>query len=216
MQCIIQARMSSSRLPGKSLIPINGITLLERVFARLEQSKALNKIIVATSDHQSDDPIEEFCESKKFAYHRSSLNNVYKRFIDTLETFPAKSFVRTCADSPLLDAKLIDLAVCKFHEGDYDLVTNTFPRTYPKGQSVEVIDTSVFYNTFKRITLPEHREHITKFFYDNHKEFNIHNLVNKKDYSDFNHCVDTADDLIRIEKLLKETRREQNWTDFLT
>ena len=144
MLCIVQARMSSKRLPGKVLMKIQGKTLIERVVERVSESKYVTKIIVATSKHNTDIPLRKLCFNKKIECYASSLSNVAHRFYEVLEKYDSKSFLRINADSPFIDPQLIDKCLFKFNNTNSDIVTNVFPRTFPKGQSVEIIKSSVF------------------------------------------------------------------------
>ncbi len=135
---IIQARMSSQRLPDKVLTMVNGKPLLQYLLERLTHCSSIDQIVVATSEDKSDDPIAVFCHEYGALCFRGPLQNVAKRFYMALEKYNLDAFVRVCCDSPMLDQKLIDQGV-KLFNGEYDLVTNTLRRSYPVGQSVEVI-----------------------------------------------------------------------------
>ena len=205
MLCIIQARMSSSRLPGKMLMDINGKTLLKRVFDRVSLSKNISKIIVATSNNKEDDKIKKHCDYLGINCFRGDLSNVAKRFMDLISTENVSSFVRINGDSPLIPPLIIDYAIKFFKENDFDLVTNVFPRTFPKGFSVEVISSKSFMKINSSLNKNQ-QEHITRKYYDNPEEFKIFNIVSHKNYSDINYCVDTLSDLKRINKLLSESQ----------
>ena len=140
MICIIQARASSRRLPNKVLIKIFGKTVLERVIKSVKRSKKITKIIVATSTDKKDNNIVKICNKLNISYFRGSLGNVAKRFSDLVMSMKCSSFIRISADSPLVDYKLINKCVLKFFTGKYDIVTNVHPRTFPKGQSIEIIN----------------------------------------------------------------------------
>ena len=136
MLVIIQARMSSRRLPGKVLMKIQGKTLIERVVEGVSRSKYVTKIIVATSKHKTDLPLRKLCLKKKINYYAGSLHNVASRFYEISKNLNVKSFVRICADSPFIDPNLIDKCLIKFNSKNYDIVTNLLPRTFessPKG-----------------------------------------------------------------------------------
>ena len=203
MICILQARMSSKRLKGKIMKKLSGKTIISRVVKQIQKSKKIKKIIIATSTKKEDDLIEKFCKKNKLIFYRGSLENVALRFLHIQKKFNLKSFVRINCDSPLINPKLIDKLINKYNEGDYDIVTNIFPRSFPKGQSVEVIKSKTFlkaYSLFKK----KHFEHVTNFFYDNYKKFKIFNLLSSKNFSDLRLCVDTKSDLKRLRELLKD------------
>ena len=203
MICIVQARMSSKRFPGKTMKSLVKKTLLQRVLNRIEFSKKIDKIIVATSTSKKDDQIEKFCIKNNYAIYRSNLNNVVKRFEGTINKFNIKDFIRISADSPLLDPKIIDHAINIYKKRKVDIVTNVFPRTFPKGQSVEIINSNIFLKFSKKITNKEYKEHITKYFYQNHKKFKIVNFTSKTKIKDINLSIDTKKDFQNIEKIIK-------------
>ena len=182
---------------------VNGIPLLGYLISRLAKTNDKTKIIIATSDKLIDDPIEKFCLERNILCFRGPSFDVAKRMLLAAKHFTVDDFVRINGDSPLIDCALIDSAVDIFHNSDYDLVTNTFPRSFPVGQSVEVIRTSTFEKTYQKMTNPEEFEHVTKYFYDYPDEFKIYNFKNKTDLSQFRLVVDTPEDLDRVRKLVK-------------
>ncbi|MDA9882898.1 NTP transferase domain-containing protein [Flavobacteriaceae bacterium] len=201
MLCIIQARMSSSRLPGKMLMQINKKPLLQRVIDRVSDSKKISKIIVATSLNQEDNQIENYCNSIRIQCYRGDLNNVVKRYMDIIENESVDAFVRISGDSPLIPPEIIDKAVICFENNDCDIVTNVFPRTYPKGFSVEVISSKSFAIKNQNLT-KDQKEHITKKYYDNSDKFKIINFESSINYGEINLSVDTINDLNKIINIL--------------
>ena len=203
MLCIIQARYSSKRLPGKVLKKILGTTVLKRVVNQVKKSKKISKIIIATSKHKTDKKIINFCNKNKIHCTSGPLNNVFKRFYSIIIHEECKSFVRISADSPLLDYCLIDKAVTLFSKNRYDIVTNVFPRTFPKGFSVEVINSKLILDLLLKIKKKKYQEHLTSFFYDNYKNYKIKNFCNKINYSNINLSIDNLSDFIRVKNILK-------------
>ncbi len=195
MLCIIQARSSSKRFKDKVLHLIYGAPLIQHVVNRIKKSKEISKIIVSSSYKKSDDKLISYLKKKKIKFFRGNLENVALRLYDTANMNKAKYFVRVSGDSPMIDPKLIDKAVkiSKRHK-DYDIVTNVFPRTFSKGQSVEVIKTSIFKKNLKKFSNAD-KEHVTKFFYKNSKKFNIKNFVLKKKNKKIKMSIDTKKDL---------------------
>ena len=214
MLCIIQARYSSKRLPGKVLKKIVGISVLERVINQVQKSKKINKIIIATSKHKSDKKIISFCKKNKINCILGPLNNVFKRFYSIIIQEHCKSFVRISADSPLFDYSLIDKAVTLFNKNRYDIVTNVFPRTFPKGFSVEVINSKIILNFLLKIKKKKHQEHLTSFFYDNYKKFKIKNFYNKINYSNINLSIDNLSDFIRVKNIIKFCKNKKCGLDY--
>ena len=110
--------------------------------------------------------------------------------------------MRICGDSPLIDYNLIDNAISKFNVKKYDILTNIFPRSYPKGQSIEIINSKTFQKIFLSLKNKNHKEHVTTYFYENFKKFKIYKLKNNINQSNINLSIDTIEDFNRIKKLL--------------
>ena len=206
MICIIQARYNSKRLIGKVLKKIQYKTILERVVNQLEKSKKIKKIIIATSTSLEDKKIVKLCKRKGYDFFCGPLNNVYKRFKLVIEKQNCMSFIRINADSPLIDYKIVNIAINYFKKKKYDIVTNTFPRSFPKGFSVEIINSKTFLNNFKNITNLKDKEHITRYFYKNYKKFKIMNFSIKQDLSSVNLSVDNNLDFIRVKTIIKNIK----------
>jgi spore coat polysaccharide biosynthesis protein SpsF len=190
---IVQARMSSKRLPGKSLRPLCGKPLLQYVLEGLAHADRLDETIVATSTDPSDDPIVEFCARIGAVCLRGSLENVAERFSMASESRGFSAFVRISGDSPLLDPRLVARAVDHFVESKADVVTNVFPRTYPPGMSVELLRTGAFEHAFLKFTEPYDREHVTSYFYRNSDQFQLVNFSLDPPRRDVHLAVDTPE-----------------------
>ncbi len=197
MLCILQARMSSKRLPGKSLKLIRGKEVLQLVYDQISKSKYISKIIIATSKHISDNKIVTFCKKRNISVFRGSLNNVASRFNKIIKKENCKEFLRINGDSPLSNSSLIDRMCKEFLKGKNEIVTNSFPRSFPKGQSVEIIKSSLIkknINKFNKYDL----EHVSSYFYKNFYKFKIRNIKNKIDQSMYNLSIDTKKDFANI------------------
>lgn len=192
---IIQARMNSQRLPGKVLSEVNGKPLLQYLVDSVKQCQSLDGIIVATSIEKADDPVAHFCHRCNINYYRGQSEDVASRYKDIIESYKLNVFVRLCADSPLLDYRLIDSAVNVYQKGQHDIVTNVFPRSFPKGQSIEIVNAKTFLNGYACFDAKEDFEHVTGFFYRNSGQFNINNIALDHDFSNIRFCVDTPEDL---------------------
>ena len=173
---IVVARMTSERLPGKSLMHLMDRTLLGHVVERVAQSRAADSFRIATSTHSSDDSIAEWCRAADVDCFRGSLTNVALRVHEAGNEIGACGIVRVSADSPFIDPALIDHAIELFRRNQVDLVTNVFPRTFPKGQSVEVIATKTLERVLEEGLAPDHQEHVTKVFYEVPDKFLIANF----------------------------------------
>jgi len=199
---IVQARMNSDRLPGKVLHPVRGKPMLEYILERLDRCALLNRVVVATSTDRTDDPVERFCRERATECYRGSLSNVASRFKNVLDIYGFDAFVRVSGDSPLLDPGLVDRAVGIFLQGDLDLVTNVFPRSYPRGQSVEVVRTETFRRVFDDGWSNDEAQHVTPFFYRCQEAFRIVNFCADADYSGIHLAVDSVADMERFAAIL--------------
>ena len=209
---VVQARMSSRRLPGKVLRPLAGRPALQYLLERLERCEQIDRVIVATSTEPSDDPVAAFCQSEGASVHRGPLEHVAARFGEVVERFGLDAFVRVTADSPLLDQALVDRGAALYRKGGFDIVTNVYPRsTFPSGQSLEVVGADAFRTALARMDDPYEREHVTPYFYRRPGEFRIHNFVAGGDDSDLDVSLDTGEDARFIETILERMDRP-HWT----
>ena len=203
-------RLNSKRLPGKALLKINDKTVLQNIILRLKKSKSIKKIIVSTSNKKSDDPIVRFCKKNEIFVFKGSLDHVFNRIKMTSKKFKLNYFLRVCADSPLIDPVLIDRCMKKFIKGNYDIVTNKFPRSYPKGQTVEIIKVSALNNINEKILTSDQKEHFTKYFYDNSKKFRIYNLNFSKQKKFISMALDNKTNFNFLKKLTKKYKNKIN------
>ena len=200
MLCIIQARSNSKRFKNKVLHLIYGIPIIQHVVSRVKRSKKTTKLIVSSSFKKSDDNLISYLKKNRIKFFRGDLENVAMRLYETAKANKAKSFVRISGDSPLIDPKLLDKAIkISQKEKKYDIVTNVFPRTFPKGQSVEVIKTSII-NKYSKNFSKLDKEHVTKYFYDNSNKFLIKNFTFNGKNKIMKLSVDTKKDLKDILK----------------
>ena len=199
---IIQVRSSSKRFPNKVMTSINNKPLLYYVMSRVKRSKNIKKIIVACSVLKSDSSIARFCKENKYKIYRGSLNDVLDRYVKVCKKYKLKYFVRINGDSPCIDPNLVDKAIQIYKKKNCDIVTNVFPRSYPRGISVEVIKSKCVFDLNKKKISNSFREHITSYFYNNYKNYKIINFNNKKNFSKINLSVDTKSDLKKIRKAI--------------
>jgi spore coat polysaccharide biosynthesis protein SpsF len=199
---VVQARMSSRRLPGKVLLPLIGKPLLAHALDRLCRGQPL-PVVVATSRHVSDDPLAEFCQGLGIPCLRGPLDNVAARFLLAAEELNLDAFVRVCGDSPLIDPALVERAARLFLDQRPHLAGNVYPRTYPQGQSVEVVDTETFRRALPDFSQPDELEHVTLHFYRRAAQYNIANFSHQPDLSQVRLVVDTRQDLERMAALME-------------
>ena len=199
----LQARMSSKRLPGKVLFYINNKTIIDHIFTKLKKIKLKKKIIILTSTNKSDNAIMDHCKKIKLECFRGNLNNVYKRYYDAIKKYKIKEFVRINGDSPLIDPKIITRAIKLYSTKNYEIVTNCMKRTYPKGQSVEIINSKTFLQNYKFIKSKKNKEHIFTYFYKNKKKFKICNFESKVVKNEINQSIDTFQDYLTLKKKIE-------------
>ena len=170
------ARLSSVRLPRKALLEINGKPIIEYVFDSLYKCENGSQIILLTSINKEDDELCQWADNKNVDIFRGPLNELASRALDAATKYGFDSFVRISGDSPLINHRFVDHAISLFNNHNYDLVTNIYPRTFPKGQSVEIIHTKTLSKILQKKISVEENEHVTKFFYNNHDKFDILNF----------------------------------------
>jgi len=191
---ILQARVSSSRLPGKVFLPILGAPMLFRQIERLNRCSGLDKLIVATSVDPSDDLLAGECKNREVECFRGSLDDVLDRFIQAAKPLDPQAVVRLTGDCPLADPVLIDEVIKYFYEGNYDYVSNCDPPTFPDGLDVEVMRFSVLEAAHREAGLPSHREHVTPFVRSHPERFRLGNFASDIDRSNLRWTVDEPED----------------------
>jgi len=194
---ILQARMSSTRLPGKVLADLAGAPMILRQIERLKRSTRLGRIVVATSDQTSDDPLAACLDAAGVAVFRGSLDDVLGRFIGAIAAFgPVRTVVRLTADCPLADPDLIDQTLALHHSSGADYSSNTpARRSYPKGLDVEVFETAALRAAAAETADPYDHEHVTPFLYRHPERFRLAGLEQAADEGDVRWTVDRPDDL---------------------
>ena len=204
---IIQARMSSQRLPGKVLCEVDGKPILQYLLERLERCRGLDLIVVATSIDETDVSIEKFCKEYGVKCYRGPLLNVAGRFKEILERDKLDIFVRVSGDSPLLDPCLIEYGMDIILSGNFDIVTNVLQRTYPVGQSVEIIRTDTYCTAYELMQGKEELEHVTKYFYKNRDAYKICNFESGKDYGGIRLAIDTKEDMNTFKGIVSKMKK---------
>ncbi len=160
---VIQARMGSSRFPGKVLEDLQGHPMLWHVVNRVRQARKIDEVVVATTDRRVDDPIARFCERVSVACFRGSEQDVLDRFYQAARANGADIIVRITADCPLIDPAVIDKVVARFEQGDCDYVSNVFRYTYPDGLDTEVFSSAALERAWREASKPSEREHVTPY-----------------------------------------------------
>jgi len=197
---IIQARMSSTRLPGKVLKPILGRPMLGRQIDRVRRSRRIDRLVVATSTDPRDDVVAEFCGEEIVPCFRGSLGDVLARFHAAVEFFgPAEHVVRLTADCPLVDWTVVDKAIELHVTKGADISENVVVRSYPDGLDVEVMTAAALTAAHRAAQDSYEREHVTPYLYRHPELFRGAHLVQQPDLSALRWTVDTLEDFRFVE-----------------
>lgn len=200
---IIQARMNSTRLPGKVMLEISGKPLLDHIITRCSISN-IHEIVVATTTNTSDDIIEIYCNSKNILIYRGEEENVLKRFYDCAKKTTCDIIVRITSDDPFKDPDIINIAIKKLVENDFDYVSNTIQPTYPEGIDIEVFTFNALEKAFQNATLDSEKEHVTPYIWKNTKLFKTYNFKCKEDLSKLRWTIDNNKDIEFAREIYKE------------
>lgn len=202
---IIQARMGSSRLPGKVLKKVLGRHLLEYMIERVAKSNQLDAIVVATTTSPQDDTIAEFCNQFNVNCFRGAEDDVLSRYYETSKKFNADLVVRLCADSPLIDHRIIDSIIMDFlsKENRCDYLSNTINQTYPLGMNVEVFRRSALEIAHNFGTGQSEREHVTPYIYRHPEIFNICQVHAEYDMKKMRLTVDEIEDYYLVKEIIE-------------
>ncbi len=176
---VVQARMTSTRLPGKVLLEAMGRPMLAYQLERVARVPSIDAIVVATTTNVSDDPVEAFAREGGYGIHRGSEHDVLSRFAGALAESDAENVVRLTADCPLTDPDVIEQVIQRYKTADpsCDYVTNAIPRSYPAGLDVEVIGRAALEAAAAEARDPYDREHVTPFLYRNPERFRLLSVV---------------------------------------
>lgn len=195
--CVVQARMTSARLPGKVLALIGGQPALQLQIDRLRRTRELDALAVATSNYESDDPIVDLCNDMHIAVVRGPLIDVLERYRLAGETLDAEGIVRITADCPFIDPTIVDRVVARWRAGSEDFVGNCVePRTYPVGMDTEVISWEALRVSADEATDPYDREHVTPFVRARPERFPAARVDLEPPYGNVHLTLDTPEDLV--------------------
>ena len=210
---VLQARMSSTRLPGKVMSQINGHPMIYWEISRISKAKLVNKTVVAISDQSSDDILANYLESIHQEYIRGSLDNVLSRYVKAEENYNPSAIIRLTADCPLVMPELIDQYLEIFYKSNFDYLSNTLELSYPDGLDIEIIRPGIFKELLEFNLSEEEKEHVTLGVYSRKDKFRTHNVSNQTNISDFRWTVDTLDDLVFVKSVYEHFEsKEMNFT----
>jgi spore coat polysaccharide biosynthesis protein SpsF (cytidylyltransferase family) len=202
--CIIQARMGSTRLPGKVLMNINGKPMIEYVLNQVKESKLINEIVVATTTKPDDKAIYDKVRELGYGAFQGDEDDVLERYYMAAREFNADVIVRITSDCPLIDPEVIDLVIQKYIDNPCDYCSNVQPPTFPDGLDVEVMPFKAIETAYNEATLKSHREHVTFFLWKNPDRFKMENVENKEDYSELRITVDEKEDFVLVEQIFSK------------
>lgn len=201
---IIQARMGSSRLPGKVLMNLDGKSLLEHVIHRVQAIPSVRDILVATSEDPSDDLLAEWCHQRNIHVVRGAVHNVLQRFAQAANQTDAEWILRVTADDPFKDPQLAEQAITYARTGLYDVVCNVLPPSYPEGLDVELMRKKSLQLAAQQSQDAYEQEHVTQYFYRHPETFRLYNMQtpDHQNYSALRVTLDTEPDFLLCQKVL--------------
>jgi spore coat polysaccharide biosynthesis protein SpsF len=206
---VVQARMGSTRLPGKVMLPLAGKPLILRMIERINSAKYCGEIIAAITFDEDDDPIAEACRQNKIALFRGHPTDLIDRHLNIAKKYNADAVVKIPSDCPLIDPDIVD-KVIKFYidnSTSLDYVSNLHPATYPDGNDVEIFSISALEKAWEEAEKGFEREHTTPYFWENPDKFKIGNITweTELDYSmSYRFTIDYEEDYIFIKKIYEE------------
>lgn len=197
---IIQARMTSTRLPGKVLMELQHKTMLEHIVNRLRLSHYINDIIIATTNNKEDEPIVKLAKKNNFKYYQGSEENVLERYYYAAQKYGSEIIIRITSDCPLVDYEIVDKMLVifmeKYNENNVDFLSNTdvVEATFPRGLDVEIFTFKALKKAFLEAEKDYQKEHVTPYIYENPDKFKLNGYINEFNYSVYRLTVDTIED----------------------
>lgn len=203
---IVQARMSSTRFPGKIMKEVLGKPLIAYELERLKRSALTRSLVLATTGNPQDLQVIEVSQRLGISSFRGSEEDVLDRYLHAAEEFQADVIVRISGDCPLIDPAVVDQAIRLFleHEPSYDYVSNTIVRTYPRGMDVEVFSYSALKEAFRNAEKSYEREHVTPFIWQKPDKFRLGMQMQPCDESFYRLTVDTEEDFLLIKRIIEK------------
>lgn len=201
---IVQARMTSTRLPGKVLMPLGGRPMLECLLARLRRVSLADRIIIATTTNATDDAIARFCENNSVDCYRGSEHDVLSRYAEAAQRYGADTVVRITSDCPLLDPALVDHVISAYREAGVDYASNMLEPSCPYGMAVEVFSKEVLLQAHSESIDAAEREHVTPFIYWHPERYALKSVKLDRNLSGHRWTVDTHEDYELIKLIYSE------------
>jgi spore coat polysaccharide biosynthesis protein SpsF len=214
---IIQARMGSTRLPGKIMLDLGGETVLARVVRRLRRARLIGEIVVATTHSESDQAIVRECQRLQVRVFRGQGDDVLDRYYQAAQKLRVEAIVRITSDCPLIDPEITDNTIRSFLNRRPDYASNALQRTYPRGLDTEIMTSDALGRAWRNARMPYQRAHVTPYIYENPNEFDILRVTGDDDQSSHRWTLDTAEDLAFIRAVYCRMGNEDDfsWRDIL-
>lgn len=206
---IIQARMGSTRLPGKIMKKIEQKTVLEYVISSLEKSKFIQEIVIATTKNKEDDVIEDKVKKLGKKIYRGSQDNVLERYTFAARENKLDIVIRITSDCPLIDVNIVDSIISEFIDKKPDYISNTIKRTYPRGMDCEVFSINALERAYTDAESDSDKEHVTPYIYKNQDKFKISNYCADEDNSKYRITLDVEEDFEVISFIIKEINNKR-------
>jgi spore coat polysaccharide biosynthesis protein SpsF len=202
--CTIEARMTSTRLPGKVLLPARGRPLLEHMVERLKRARRIDAIVLAIPDGAAHEPLAALAARLRIGCFRGSEDDVLGRVLGAARAHGADLIVETTADCPLIDPAVVDEVVERFLDGGADYCSNTLERTFPDGMDVQVFPTAVLAEADALTADPADREHVSLYIYSHPERYRLRNVASGHPrWGDLRLTVDTAEDYERVRAIIE-------------
>ena len=192
---VLQARMSSSRFPGKVMSIVNGKPIIEWQIRRIQNARTIKRVVVATSTDPSDDILDSYLTGIGVEVYRGDLNNVISRYVNIIEKYKPKFFVRLTGDCPLVMPELIDKMVDNFESGEWEYMSNALEPTFPDGLDIEVVESNSFLRFSTQELTKKEMEHVTLGMYSRPGFASVKSVVNDKDFGHERWTLDYPGDL---------------------
>ena len=198
---IMQARTTSTRLPGKVLLRLFGKTVIEHILTRVRAAKRVDALCVATTTNATDDAVAAIAHACGAAVYRGSEDDVLDRFYQAAKETQADTIIRITADDPFKDPQVIDEIVQTYEQGGLDYVSNTMQPTYPEGIDVEVFSMAALAKAWHEATLPSEHEHVTPYIWKHPELFRTKNVAYEKDLSQLRWTLDKPEDWVFVQQV---------------
>lgn len=203
VSAIVQARMDSSRLPGKVLMDIEGKPVLQHIIERLKKSKKIDEIILAIPDTKKNNILEKFAKKNKVKYYRGSEENVLERYYKAAVKFKSNAILRVTADSPLLDPHIVDLIIGKYFKSKKDFCCSSSKKPFPLGLGVEIFRFKALERSYKKAKSDFEKEHPDEYILGHSEIFSILEVENNVNFSFMRCTLDEIKDLEFIREIYK-------------